>query len=140
MCYLLIEPTKETATSVFFKAEHKELETLHTIEVQKEHIQGYLEFCGQNQIPTQLIENIMHYETTLDICQDIIRFGKDDVDYYIVGGTACIPTWNIAPVVQNRTPYTFLTEGKFTDNLGSLLNRFMYCSGLFRGMNDHEIA
>lgn len=92
--YTLIQPTKETSNAIFFQAEHNELETLHTIEVQKKHIQDYLEYCGQNLIPAQSIKNIMHYETTLDICQDIIKFGKDDVDYYVVGGTACVPTWN----------------------------------------------
>lgn len=140
LMYTLIEAKKETATSVFFQAEHNELETLHTIEVQKDQIQNYLEYCGQNFIPAHQIGNIKGFDITLDICQDIVRFGKDDVDYFVVGGTACVPTWNTATAVQNRVPYTFLKEGKFSDNLGSLLNRFMYCSGLFRGMNDHEMA
>jgi hypothetical protein len=89
--YTLIEAIKETATSVFFKAEHKELETLHTIEVQKDQIQNYLEYCGQNFIPAHQIGNIMHDEITIDICQDIVRFGGE---YSVLESPSVAPSWN----------------------------------------------
>jgi hypothetical protein len=91
--YTLIEAIKETKTSVFFKAEHKELETLHTIEVQKEKIQDYLEYCGQAWISDSKIDNIMHDEITIDICQDIVRFGGEYsvTDQELIG-------WNVKNV------------------------------------------
>jgi len=112
--YTLIQPTKETQSAVFFQAEHNELETLHTIEVQKEKIQGYLEYCGQNSIPDHAIENIMNDEITLDICQDIIKFGKDDFDYFVVGGTACVPPWTPSTMYHNK--------GRFSPYVGSQSN------------------
>lgn len=109
--YSLIQPTKETQSAVFFQAEHNELETLHTIEVQKEKIQGYLEYCGQNLIPDQAIGNIMNNEITLDICQDIVKFGKDNFDYFVIGGTACVPPWTPSSMHHNK--------GRFSPYVGS---------------------
>lgn len=122
--YTLIEAKKETAKSVFFQAEHKELETLHTIEVKKEYIQGYLEYCGQNQIPAQSIENIMHEELTLDICQDIVKFGKEHNDYFVVGGTASQPSWTPSKMYHNAfrgQPYSNPSLLKFNLQRGYIL-------------------
>ena len=118
--YTLIEAKSENANSIFFTAEHKELETLHTIEIQKDEIQKYLGHCGQNWIPSNKIANIMHLDSILDICEDIVRFGgeyqiledKKPIGYKIynsVGGFFTVKVGeSIANIIEQKGCFGFL--------------------------------
>jgi len=111
--YSLIEAIKETATTITFKAEHRELETMHTIEIQKDEIQKYLEYCGQNFIPEHKIANIMHEDITMDICQDIVKFNGE---YTVLETPTAAPSWNASKMYHNAfrgQPYSNPSLTKF---------------------------
>ena len=102
--FALIEAKSENANSIVFTAEHKDLETLHNIEIQKDEIQKYLAHCGQNFIPSNKIANIMHLDSTLDICEDIVRFGGEYsiTDQELTG-------WNVR-TIYGKTDFVSVKE------------------------------